>query len=316
MHKKWLLHLALGCITSGALVSCGSNSSSDAIPLSSETATTSGGATANTRLAQARAYENAGKTGKALSAYKAICKKYPNSNAAAEARFSQARLLDKQGDLFKAFEAYQDLIARYPGSKHYAAAIQRQEAVAHAAANGIIKNNFLGMKTRISPEKTEKMLAHVRDNAPRALSAPKAQFAIGRIWQKDGNADKSIAAYQRLGRDYPNSGPAPEALYQTGRILMIKAERGNHNKANVNRAKNIFTDLIQRYPGHSRAADARKQLAKLGSQDVQRSFETAEFYRKKGNTKSAVFYYREVLRKTKSGSLYNQAKQRITELGG
>ncbi|MBT8043751.1 MAG: tetratricopeptide repeat protein, partial [Verrucomicrobiae bacterium] len=206
--------------------------------------------------------------------------------------------------------------SRYPASKYYATAIKRQESVAHAAADGIIKNNFLGMKTRVSPQKTEKMLGHVRDNAPRATSAPRAQYAIGRVWQQEGNADKAIAAYQRIGVDYPNSSVAPEALYQTGQILILKAERGNQNKANVNRARDIFQDLIQRYPRHRRAADARKRLAMLGGQDIQRSFDTAEFYRKKGQTQSALFYYREVIRKTKSGTLYNRAKQRISELGG
>ena len=296
----------------GALSSC--TTQSDDLPLSSGTAV--GGAVADAMLNKAKAYESAGKTSKAISTYGNIAKKYPNANSAAEARYSEGRLLDKQGDLFKSFEAYQELITRYPSSKHYAQALKRQESVAHAAANGIIKNNFLGMKTSISPEKTSKMLGHVRDNAPRALSASKAQFAIGQVWQKEGIAEKAIPAFQRIGADYPNSKESPEALYLTGEILILKAERGNQNKANVNRAKSIFQDLVQRYPSHSRAADARKRLSMLGGQDLQRSYDTAEFYRKKGQPKSALFYYREVLRKTKSGPLHNQAKQRITELGG
>ncbi|MCP5535462.1 MAG: tetratricopeptide repeat protein [Akkermansiaceae bacterium] len=317
MRKKVILPLALNAVSLAVLVSLAScGSKSDDLPLSGETAALGGVDAANTLLNEAKGYEGAGKTSKAISAYGDVAKRYPYSSAAPEARYAEGRLLDQEGDLFKAFEAYQDLIARYPNSKHYAPAIKRQEAVAHAAANGIIKNNFLGMKTRISPEKTEKMLGHVRDNAPRALSAPKAQLAIGRIWQKAGNADKSIAAYQRIGVDYPDSSAAPEALYQTGEILILKAERGNQNKANVNRARDIFQDLIRRYPSHGRAADARKRLALLGGQDIQRSFDTGEFYRKKGQTQSAIFYYREVMRKARSGTLYNQAKQRISELGG
>jgi outer membrane protein assembly factor BamD (BamD/ComL family) len=315
MRKKVFLYLTLGSISFGLLASCGSKSTD--LPLQSSISATPTAVTdANALLGKARAYENSGKTGKAISTYKDIIKSYPYADASAEARFSQGRLYDQQGDLIKAFEAYQGLISLHPGSSHYKAAIKRQETVAHAAANEIIKNNFLGMKTRISPEKTEKMLGQVRDNAPRALSAPKAQFAIGRVWQKNGTAAKSIAAYQRIGTEYPTSIQAPEALYQTGEIIMLKSEEGNQNTANVNRARDIFTDLIQRYPNHRRAADARNRLAKLGGQDIQRSYDTAEFYRKKGNSQSAIFYYREVLRISKRGPLYNQAKRRITELGG
>ncbi len=314
MRNNVFLHLALGGVTLGLLISCGSKS--DDLPLSSGPSGMIGVAAADAMLSKAQAYESSGKAGKATSVYKDIIKRYPYAGASAQARFSLARAYDQEGDLLKAFEQYQGLIARHPNSPHYAAAIQRQETVAHAAANGIIKNNFLGMKTRISPEKTEKMLSQIRDNAPRALSAPKAQFAIGRVWQQDGNADKSIAAYQKISTDYATSAQAPEALYQTGEIIILKSERGNQNKANVDRARRIFTDLIQRYPGHRRAADARKRIAVLGGKDIQRSYDTAEFYRKKGKTQSAIFYYREVLRTSKSGPLSDQAKQRITELGG
>jgi len=313
MRKTLFLHLALGSLTLG-LFSCGSKS--DELPISSGAGSSQGATAADALLTKARSYEGAGKTSRAISVYQGINKKYPYADASGEALFSQGRLFDKQGDLFKAFESYQTLISRHPGSPHYAVAIQRQEAVAHAAADGIIKNNFLGMKTRIGPEKTEKMLTNVRDNAPRAASAPKAQFAIGRVWQQDGNADKSIEAYQKVGANYSDSSYAPEALYQTGQILILKAERGNQNKANVNRARDIFNDLVQRYPRHKRAADAKKHLAILGGQDIQRSYDTAEFYRHKGKTQSAIFYYREVMTKSKSGALHNLAKKRITELGG
>lgn len=308
--------LASVAVGLGVLASCGSGT--DHIPLVSG----SGGAAAGTPqaaqalLAQGRAYQNAGNVRKALSTYEDITKNYPNSVSAGEASFSKGRILDSQGDLFKAFEAYQELIARHQASPHYAAALKRQETVAHAAANGVIKNNFLGMKTRISPDKVEKMLGQVRDNAPQAPSAAKAQYTIGRVWQKEGVADKALAAYRKMGLEYPSSSYAPEALYQTGEILVLKAQRGNQNKAHVNRARDIYRDLLQRYPNHQRAADARKRLSMLGGQDVQRSYDTAEFYRKKGNTRSALFYYREVTAKVKSGTLYNKAKRRIAELGG
>jgi len=301
----------------GILVSCGSDSSD--MPIVSGAGGTSVTATSSAAsglLAQGRAYQSAGNTNKALSTYSKINKNYPNTVSSGEASFAKAQILDKQGDLFKAFEAYQELIASHQASPHYATSIKRQESVAHAAADGVLKNNFLGMKTRIVPDKVEKMLGQVRNNAPKAPSAAKAQYTIGKLWQKEGRAAKALAAYRAVDLNYGSSGYAPEALYQTGEILVIKAERGNQNTANVNRARDIYQDLLRRYPSHKRAADARKRLAMLGGQDIQRSFDVAEFYRGKGQNQSALFYYREVTRKTKSGTLYNKAKQRIKELGG
>lgn len=310
MRKQVLLPLAVVSLSLPIFVSCGN---SDKIALAGQTVTGEVNS-ANTMLAEARAYQQSGKNKKALSTYKDISKDYPNSSAAPEALYARAHMLDQQGDLIKAFDTYQELITNYQGSHRYAAALKRQDAVAHAAADGVIKNSFLGMKTKIAPGKTETMLGQVRDNAPQATSAPRAQFAIGQVWQNSGNAEKAIAAFRRISSDYPDSSQAPEALYQIGEVLILKTKKGNKNIANFDNATNIYNELIQRYPNHKRASDARKRIKSLGGQEIQRSFNVAEFYRKKGNSKSAIFYYKEVLKKSKSGPLRDQATQRIAEL--
>jgi len=315
MHKlgTFVVFTCSICIAVPSLISsCGSNDGD--LPLSSVLDSEASSQVANRLLSEARVYESKGKINKAIDVYRDVSKKYPRTNAAAEARYTEGNLLDQQGDLLKAFDAYQDLIINHPNSEHYAQALKRQKSVALAAATGVIKNNFLGMKTKISPQKTTQMLANVRDNAPQAPSASEAQYNIGRIWQNDGNAQKAIAAYLRISADYPNSSYAPEAQYQRGQILILKAERGNQNRAHLNQARDIFQDLIERYPSHERASDARKSIAKLANQDIQRSYDTAEFYRKKGNNESAIFYYKEVVQSSKSGALNDQAKQRISEL--
>ena len=313
MRRKALLPLVITSLSIPLpllLVSCGN---SDKIPLQGETAVgqVSG---ANAKLAEGQAYQSKGKNRKAISSYKKVVKNYPNSTAAPEALYAQANLLDKQGDLIKAFDSYQDLITGYQASNRYASALKRQEYVAYAAANGVIKNNFLGMKTNIAPSSVEKMLDDVRDNAPKAASAPKAQFTIGKVWQKSGNSEKAIAAFRRISSDYPESIQAPEALYQIGETLISKTKDGNKNKANYDNATNIYNELIARYPNHKRAADAKKRIKSLGGQEIQRSYNVAEFYRKKGENKSAILYYKEVLKQSKRGPLRDLSTQRIAEL--
>lgn len=314
MRDKVLLPTVLAklsaAIAISALTACGT---SDKIPLSGQT-TTGEIPQANAMMEEARSYQKAGKNSKALSSYKKIAKTYPNSTAAPEALYARANMLDQQGDLIKAFDAYQELITNYQASPRYSASLKRQEKVAYDASNGVIKNNFLGMKTRIPHSKCDKMLIQVRDNAPQAASAPKALFASGKLWQHAGNSERAIAAFRRVSANYPESPQAPEALYQIGETLLLKTKSGNKNKANFDNATNIYNDLIQRYPGHKRASDARSRIKSLGGQEIQRSFNIAEFYRKKGENKSAIFYYKEVLKKSKSGPLRDQATQYIAEL--
>jgi outer membrane protein assembly factor BamD (BamD/ComL family) len=97
--------------------------------------------------------------------------------------------------------------------------------------------------------------------------------------------------------------------------MMVEAERGNQNQANVDLAREAFNDYLIQYPGHSRNAEARKLLANLGTRDLQRTFDIAEFYLKTGNYESAKVYYRDIVKRTGSGSLHEASKARLKELG-
>ena len=263
----------------------------------------------------ARRHDQSGNTRRAVKAYAEVASTYPVSPQAPEARFRQAQLLEQQGETLKAFDAYQEFIGRYRGSSLYTRALASQARMANAAADGQVKTSFLGLKSRLSADKVVGMLEKVRDNAPASPTAAAAQFRIGELYQGRGDAAKSIAAFRDLVFKYPDTGEAAEAQYRIGVILTEQAERGNQDQANLDLAREAFLDYLQRYPGHARSDDARRRLATLGGRDIQRSFDIAEFYLKKGDVESAKFYFREVVRQAKSGALHDRAKARLAALG-
>ena len=264
------------------------------------------------------AAEKSGDLKKARKRYRAVTLKYPLFTASHEAAFRRGKLLEKKGDPLEAFEAYNDVLTKYPASPHYAAAMKRQELIAQQSANGNITQSFIGINTRVSTKDTAKMLTRVRENAPRSPSGEWAQFTLGRLHQKEGSGDistgRAIAAYRELTRDYPNSKYAPEAQYQIGRILLSAAKTGNQDSANLDRAKRVFDDLLIAYPDSKQARLAKAEIATLASGEVQRNFDIAEFYRKKENIPSALFYYQETIRRSKQGPLAAQARSWIQKL--
>jgi len=266
--------------------------------------------------ASAEAAASAGDTKKAIRLYEEVAVTHSYSKVAPQARFRQAVLLDNRGALLEAFDAYQQLIHRYQSSSLYSEARTKQAVVAHAAADGLIKSNFLGLKSRLDSKKIVEMLEKVRDNAPQAASAPKAQFAIGQVLENRQKDAPAMAAYQRVVDDYATSSYAPEAHYRIGHILLASAERGNQNQANLDKALHTFQDLRQAYPRTKQAAAAEKKIAEIASRDIQRSFDIAEFYYKKGQSTSAAFYYKEVLSKNGAGDLHNRARRRLQEING
>jgi len=266
-------------------------------------------------FAIAQNYEKQGDLKKALKTYQKVADQYPLSESAPLARYQEASILHANGGLIDSFDTYQKFIDNNKSSPLYSSAIQKQSEVAFAAATGDIKHNFMGLKSKLTGATVVKMLNTVRDNAPFSEHAMKAQYLIGSVWEDREDDDRAIAGYQEVQKRYPNSNLTPEALYKTGTILISKSNKNNRNKANLDNARNIFLDLQQQYPKHKRAKDAKAQLAKLGSSEVQRSFDIAEFYLQKEQKASAAFYYQEVIRLSPSGALHDKAKAQLATIG-
>lgn len=311
MTRRFVSPLALG-IAAVLLVSCG-NSKDDLPILAGDT---SGAASAGEGLfQQAKAADDAGKKDKAIKLYDQTATRYPFAQSAADARFRQAELLNEQGEVVNSFKAYQQFLTRFQSSGRYTTALERQAAIAHAAADGQVKSGFLGIKSKLSADKIVEMLGQVRDNAPRSSTAAKAQFAIGEVYESKDKYKEAIAAFRQLVRDQPDSSLAPEALFRVGVILTDQADAGNQNRANLDRASEAFNDYLIQYPGHSKNAEARRRLSNLGGREVERTFETAEFYYKTGNYESAKIYYRDVVKNSRYGKNHDTARARLKELG-
>lgn len=292
--------------------SCGSD---DEVPLLMAGNTQAASSEGEQIYQKAKQADDAGKTGKALKLYDQAATKYPFAPSAPKARFRQAQLLEQQGKIEESFEAYDKLLKRYQGSGLYSTAYDRQVAMAQSAADGDIKSSMMGLKTKLSLEKTVAMLEKVRANAPKSATAARAKFTIGQLYEGKKKYKEAIAAYRLLVNDQPNCSQAPSALFRVGVILMEEADRGNQNQANLDLAREAFNDYLVQYPGDSRNAEARKLVANLGGRDVQRSYDIAEFYQKTGKTESAKVYYRDVMARTKSGPLHDKARARLKELG-
>ena len=264
---------------------------------------------------QAKAADDAGNAKKAIKLYDKTATEYPLAPSAPQARFRQAELLEQRGEIEDSFKAYDKFLDRFQGSGLYATALSRQTQMAQSAADGDVKSSFLGLKSKLSVEKTVEMLGKVRDHAPESKAAARAQFTIGELYESKHKSKDAIAAYRKLVRDQPNSAQAPEALFRVGKILMDEADRGNQNLANLALASEAFNDYLIQYPGDKRNAEARMLIKNLKGRDLQSSYDIAEFYLKTGKTESAKVYYRDIVKRTASGEIHDASVARLKELG-
>jgi outer membrane protein assembly factor BamD (BamD/ComL family) len=266
-------------------------------------------------FAEAQRHDEAGRAGRAIRGYDRVATRHPFSPSAAQARFRQAELIQEQGDVVKSFEAYQQFIDRFSGSGLYSTALSRQAAMAQSAAEGEVRSGFLGLRTRISLERTVGMLEQVRENAPRSRTASKAQFTAGQLYESRKKPREAVEAYRKLVREQPDAPEAPEALFRIGEVMLAQAEAGNRNQATLDLAREAFNDYLIQYPRHAKNADARRRLAEIRDRNLERTLETAKFYERSGRIESAKVYYREVVREAKSGPFHDEARARLRELG-
>jgi outer membrane assembly lipoprotein YfiO len=264
---------------------------------------------------QAKQADDAGKTSRAIKLYRQTATRYSFAPSAPQARFRQAELLEQRGEIVKAFEAYQEFIIRFQASSLYSSALSRQAAMAQSAAEGDVKSNFLGLKSRLSLDKTVEMLGMVRDNAPKTATAAKAQFTIGELYHSKKKSQEAIEAFRTLVREQPESPLAAEALFQVGVIFTAEADRGNRNQATLDLAAEAFQDYLIQYPNHRRAGEARANLASIRERELKRALETAAFYEKTGQYEAAKVYYRDIVRRAKSGPTHDSARERLRQLG-
>ena len=264
---------------------------------------------------QAKQAETSGNTKRAIKLYDQVATRYPFATSAPQARFRQAELLEHNGQTVDAFDAYQKFLTRFQASNLYTSALASQARIAQDAADGKIKKNFLGIHSKLAIDKIVEMLGQVRDNAPKTPTAAHAQFTIGELYQNDHKSTKAIEAYRQLVRDQPDCHEAPEALFRIGVVLTEDADRGNRNQATLDLAREAFNDYLAQYPTHSRNAEAHNLLAKLGSRELQGSFDIAEYYYKTRQFASAKVYYRDVLKRAPSGHLHDASRARLKELG-
>lgn len=293
------------------LVSCGSDS--DVIMLAGDTR---GAVPEGESLYQkAKQADDSGDTKKAAKLYDEVANRFPFAPSAPQARYRQAQILEQQGEVQKSFNAYDKFLSQFSGSPLYTTVLNRQAAMAQSAADGDVKSSFLGLKTKLSLEKTVEMLTKVREHAPKSRTAAKAQLTIGKLYQAKKKPREAIAAYRQLVTDQPESPDAPEAMFLIGQTMMEDADRGNQNQGNVDLAREAFNDYLTQYPNHHRNAEAHQMISRLGGTDLQRSFDIAEYYLKTGKTESAKVYYRDILKRSGSGHIHDAAKARLKELG-
>jgi outer membrane protein assembly factor BamD (BamD/ComL family) len=269
-------------------------------------------ATAGNMLRDARTAASTGRTGRAQGIYKDIVRLYPFSDAAGDAAFEDATIERQTGRGTDAFDSYQKFISGYRQNKHFGEAVQAQFEIAEEAKAGKKEAGLIPIKMKVDVSRIVEMFNGVIKNAPYGKLAAAAQFAIGEIYQDDGNKPMANAAFQAVVDNYPNTKQASEAQFRVGAISSAAA-RKTQDASNLVTARDALETYKTTHPAGERMGEVQSGLSQLSEAQAQQSLKVAEFYEKAGKPKAAAIYYSEAM-KFGAPEASLKARERLTVL--
>lgn len=260
-----------------------------------------------------QAAEAKGSANQAMKAYRTLVRRYPKDVLAHEAAYRYALLQEKHGDAFKAAAAYRVVVENYPKSPYFTEAIEAQFRIGEDFMNGK-KVRLLGIPIRNAFDKATGIFGAIVRTAPYGKYTARAQFNIGRVKEKQGDAQGAVAAYTAVVEKFPNDPIAADAQYQIGYLWFQTTRTGTYDAKAVKNAKTGFEDFLFRYPKSEKAPQARENLASLEQKQTSDAFQIARFYDKQKNYRAAVIYYNDVIRQQPGSKQSERAKERVAEL--
>lgn len=252
-------------------------------------------------LKEARAYMAAGEYSDAESLLKRIRNKYEYAPCVPEARFLLAEVYEKQNNPRDAFDEYDKVVTRYQTSPLYTKALDRQMAIAMAAAEGTLTTNVLGLwEAKMDSGTVEEWLGKVIMNAPYNEMAATANSILGAYMVRREKFEEAAMVYARLVEQYPDSRYAPEAQLMVAQLWAGSRTRGDQNLVNLKRAQEAYEEFTLRFPDHADAGKALAEASNVRRLLVRQELEVGRYYLERSHEyPSAIFCFENVIRQKK-----------------
>lgn len=265
------------------------------------------------QMKKAESLEGSGETGGALSAYRGLVKRYPESVLAPKAQRKVGILLERGGDYEKAFEADETYLTKYSRGDDFDAVVESMFKIAKLFLDGQ-KKKLLGVPLAASMTRAQSMFESIVKKAPFSKWAALAQFNVGQALEKENKLPEAISAYQQVVSKYPGDPIADDALYQVGYVRLRDYREGSYDRASAQKAREAFEDFINRYPESEKVPQAKENLKTLQGGQLKGSLEIARFYDRTKQYKAAVIYYNDVIKQQPDSPDSEVAKKRIAQL--
>ncbi|MFA7254704.1 MAG: outer membrane protein assembly factor BamD [Candidatus Omnitrophota bacterium] len=253
------------------------------------------------------------KLDKAAEQFKLVLKQYPKSRVAPESQYRLGTIAEEMGDYVEAHKAYQALIQSYPQSERFEEVIEREYQIGSMFLSGK-KGKLLGLDIRPSLPLAIEVFQKIVTAAPYGAFGDKAQFSLGVAYQKSGQLDNSVEAFQALIDQYPQSSLLQQARLQMAQVSYAKSSSQVRDQGALDEAARQAQSYLKRYPGSKEAEEAEKITREVDELNAEKNYRIGLYYEKENYLESALIYYRDTAKRYPSTNWGQKAAEKLHSL--
>lgn len=264
---------------------------------------------------KARAAEERGSLGSAISAYTKVTKRYESSIYAPEAYYRLAKLRLKRHQYFKAFDAYQAIINHYPSEKRFTEIIDAEYRIATTLLNGARNRAWGWLPMFTNRQRGAEYCGTILANAPYSDYAPLALMNLAQTDQYLNKQEDAIDALDHLVNTYQQSVLAPEAYLRLAQVHGSLVAGPYYDQGETKQAITYYEDFMILYPGDSKIATAADGVDRMKSILAESKIKIGDFYfYKRDNYTAARVFYNEAITSYPDSPVAERARSRLTEV--
>jgi outer membrane assembly lipoprotein YfiO len=199
--------------------------------------------------------------------------------------------LYQQGNRIRAFYYFENLLDDYPESPLFVPALRKQYQIADRFLRGY-RQRFLGLPLIEYEDEAVEMLYRIRQRAPGSQLAEQALLRTADYYFADAQYDLAADAYGWYTREHPRSPRTPRAKLRQAFSNYAQFRGLRFDATPLVDARAQLAEVIATYPELAEEERIAPVVERIDRTFAEKLFETADFYRRTGEPRAAVYTYR------------------------
>jgi outer membrane assembly lipoprotein YfiO len=200
----------------------------------------------------------------------------------------------QEDDRIRAFYHLDELLDKHPESRFFYPSLEKQYRIADAFLKGHMRR-FLGMPILPATDEAVDMLFRIQERAPGSPIAEKALLRTADYYFNTSQFDLSGDAYGAYARRYPRSPDVPRVRLRQAFSSYAQFRGVRWDATPLIDARAQLEDIKVRYPELAAEANVQKFIDNINATLARKLSHTADFYRRTGKARAAVYTYRELM---------------------